>query len=230
MADSTFRDLIVVQAGPGSGKSAFTLRLANELMERGFFPIVVRFRDLRLATFPEIGQLIDDAIRIGHTDDDSPPGEGIVASVLKTEHELGAAKLCRAVFILDGWDEVSLTGNVSYQAQLREWLPRLRQYFIDRRGTPPVRVVLTGRPSAEVGQSGVLHKMTPIFTLRPRQDARHPALHRRPRGSVRPLQVAMARVSTTSRLGALAPWHFEAIKRTRDGLSPARKKQAGPPV
>lgn len=167
IVDPNFRDLIVVQAGPGSGKSAFTLRLANRLMDDGFTPILVRFRDLRLATFPDVGELIDDAIRIGHADDDSPiPSDPVVAEVLRTTHKVGEATLCRAVFILDGWDEVSLTGNVVYQAQLQKWLPKLREYFTNRRGDA-VRVVLTGRPSAEVGQSGVLHKTTPVLTMRP---------------------------------------------------------------
>lgn len=164
-ADPTFRDLVVVQAGPGSGKSAFTLHLAHRLAAEGFMPVVVRFRDLRLATFPDVGELIDDAIRIGDSDDDSPhPGQPIVRELLAKTHVFRGTRLCKAVFVLDGWDEVSLTGNVSYQAQLREWLPRLREYF--GRRTPAVRVLLTGRPSAEVGLSGVLHRDTPVLTMR----------------------------------------------------------------
>jgi hypothetical protein len=169
LENKDFRDLIVVQAVPGSGKSAFALRIANELLKQGFFPIKVRFRDLRLATFPDVGELIDDAIRIGDSDDDSPNANApIVKELLGHEHEFHGFKQCKTVFIIDGWDEVSLTGNVSYQAQLKEWLPKLRQYFIDRRGAP-VRVILTGRPSAEVGSSGVLHKTTPVLTMRPIQ-------------------------------------------------------------
>jgi Pentapeptide repeats (8 copies)/TIR domain len=166
VADSKFHDLIVVQAGPGSGKSAFTWRIANALLDEGFWPVLVRFRDLRLATFPDIGELLDDAIRIGGTDDDSPHAQtSIVAWLRKQTHEFRGTRMCKAVFILDGWDEVSLTGNISYQAQLREWLPRLREYFAQR--TPLVRVLLTGRPSSEVGTSGVLHKQTPVLTMRP---------------------------------------------------------------
>lgn len=167
MADPAFKDLIVVQAGPGSGKSAFTLRIANELMAQGFLPILVRFRDLRLATFADVGELIDDAIRVGASDEDSPQASApIVAHVLGLDHTFRGTRLCKAVFILDGWDEVSLTGNVTYQAQLKDWLPRLREYFLGRRGAP-VRLLLTGRPSAEVGGSGVLHKATPVLTMRP---------------------------------------------------------------
>jgi uncharacterized protein YjbI with pentapeptide repeats len=166
IGDATFRDLIVVQAGPGSGKSAFTLRIANELLNQGFWPVLARFRDLRLATFPDVGELIDDAIRIGGSDDASPHVEvGMVGALRSRTHEYRGTKLCKAVVILDGWDEVSLTGNISYQSQLRDWLPRLRQYFEQR--TPIVRVLLTGRPSSEVGTSGVLHKHTPVLTMRP---------------------------------------------------------------
>ena len=167
MADPAFKDLIVVQAGPGSGKSAFTLRIADELMAQGFLPILVRFRDLRLATFADVGELIDDAIRVGASDEESPQASAsIVAHVLGLDHTFRGTRLCKAVFILDGWDEVSLTGNVTYQAQLKDWLPRLREYFLGRRGAP-VRLLLTGRPSAEVGGSGVLHKTTPVLTMRP---------------------------------------------------------------
>jgi hypothetical protein len=50
LAEPTFRDLIVVQGPPGCGKSAFTLRLANELLSLTLHPILVRFRDFRLST------------------------------------------------------------------------------------------------------------------------------------------------------------------------------------
>jgi hypothetical protein len=50
-ADPKFRDLVVVQGPPGCGKSAFTLRIANELLAQGKRPILVRFRDFRLTTF-----------------------------------------------------------------------------------------------------------------------------------------------------------------------------------
>ncbi|MGK0439137.1 MAG: hypothetical protein ACJATK_002095 [Paracoccaceae bacterium] len=54
LADPDFNELITVQAGPGAGKSAFTLRLAHELMQQGLQPILVRFRDLRLNNFSDL--------------------------------------------------------------------------------------------------------------------------------------------------------------------------------
>lgn len=168
LADRSNTEAIVVQAGPGSGKSAFTLRMATHLMDLGFAPIVVRFRDLRLSLSTSIEEVIADAIRIGGAEEEWPDAPAsFVQDLLTEKHSLNGVALCRAVFVLDGWDEVSLTGNVSYQAQLREWLPRLRDYFWLRPRATPVRVILTGRPSSEVGESGVLQRTTRVLTIRP---------------------------------------------------------------
>ncbi|MGY3037853.1 hypothetical protein ACVIIV_007023 [Bradyrhizobium sp. USDA 4354] len=166
-SDPKFKELIVVQGPPGCGKSAFTLRLANELLTRGLRPILVRFRDFRLTTFDSANELIEDALRIGPVDEEPPrPGQSIITSdALSRVFKLGKAQISQLVFILDGWDEVSLTGNTSYQAQLQTWLPRIREYFIGRPGTS-VRLILTGRPSAEVRSSGILKPNTPVLTVR----------------------------------------------------------------
>jgi hypothetical protein len=167
MGDPDFKDLIVIQAGPGAGKSAFTLRLANELIAKQLQPILVRFRDLRLSQFSNAGELLDDAIRIGFSDEESPhPEYEIISDLIEKRVSFGNASICNTVIILDGWDEVSLTGNESLKAQLTTWLPKLRGYFTDKRGTK-VRVILTGRPSREVSQSGVLRKATHVLTMRP---------------------------------------------------------------
>jgi predicted AAA+ superfamily ATPase len=65
MGDPAFRDIIVVQGPPGCGKSAFALRLANELLSLGMQPILARFRDFRLTTFDRADDLVEDALRIG---------------------------------------------------------------------------------------------------------------------------------------------------------------------
>jgi hypothetical protein len=167
IGDPEFGDVIVIQAGPGAGKSAFTLRLANELIKEQLQPILVRFRDLRLANFSEVGELLDDALRIGFSDEQSPhPKTDIIKEQLEESLQFREATICKTLIILDGWDEVSLTGNESFKAQLATWLPKLRQYLTDRRG-PKIRLILTGRPSSEVSHSGVLHRATQVLTMRP---------------------------------------------------------------
>ena len=43
-----FNDAIVIQGGPGAGKSAFTLKLSDELLRLGLLPIRIRLRNLRI--------------------------------------------------------------------------------------------------------------------------------------------------------------------------------------
>ncbi|WP_281558122.1 pentapeptide repeat-containing protein [Thalassomonas sp. RHCl1] len=166
MGNSDFSDLITIQAGPGAGKSAFTYRLASKLIDEGLQPIIIKFKDLRLSSFSTVDELLDDAIRIGFADEDSPnPDSEIINTLLEERIKFQQAEICKTVIILDGWDEVSLTGNVSFKAQLSTWLPKIRDYFIKKRGVK-MRLVLTGRPSNEVSHSGVLRKTTPILTMR----------------------------------------------------------------
>ena len=166
MGNPDFSDLIAIQAGPGAGKSAFTLKLTSALIDEGLQPILVKFRDLRLGSFSSVDELLDDAIRIGFSDEEFPnPDSGIICNLLKERTQFRQAGICKTVIILDGWDEVSLTGNESFKAQLSTWLPKIRDYFINKRGVK-VRMVLTGRPSGEVSHSGVLRKTTPLLTMR----------------------------------------------------------------
>ncbi len=165
--DKSFREPIVIQGPPGCGKSSFTQRIANELLDNGLKPVHVRFRDFRLAQFQRAEELIEDALRIGPVDEEPPrPKDPILDDdLLNRTAKIGDATSSEIVFILDGWDEVSLSGNTSYQAQLVTWLPRIRQYASERPGSP-VRLILTGRPSAEVKDSGILTQGTPVLTIR----------------------------------------------------------------
>ena len=167
ISDPDFRELIIVQGTPGCGKSAFTLRLANVLVATGLRPILIRFRDLRLSTFDRVDELLEDALRIGPVNEEPPrPTQQIITkNALNRTAKMNGAEIGELVFILDGWDEVSLTGSASYQAQLEKWLPRIREFFVERPGHP-VRVVMTGRPSAHVRSSGILKRPTQILTLR----------------------------------------------------------------
>ena len=79
------------------------------------------------------------------------PTDNIITDDLlnRTAKKIGTATPSEIVFVLDGWDEVSLTGNTSYQAQLVTWLPRFRQYIADRPGSPAAASPLadTSRPT-----------------------------------------------------------------------------------
>ena len=163
--DKNLREPIVVQGPPGSGKSAFTLRLSNELLDAGLKPVLVRFRDLRLATFQNAGELIEDGLRIGPADEEPLRSPDPIISPARLDRKAQDLDIAETVFILDGWDEVSLTGNASYQAQLTTWLPKIREFITGRSGTQ-VRLVITGRPSAEVRASGFLRAATPVLTVR----------------------------------------------------------------
>jgi thymidylate kinase len=166
--DPDLREPIVVQGPAGSGKSAFCLHLANRLADEGLVPVLVRFRDLRLSTYDGVDELLEDAVRVAPVGEHPPPPAEALFSPERLSDTVcfRDADICRTVVILDGWDEVTLTGSVQFRNQIEEWLPRLRQRFTDRPG-PPVRLLLTGRPSTAVDRSGLLRRKTSVLTIRP---------------------------------------------------------------
>ena len=166
--DPQYRDAIVVQGPAGAGKSSFCLNLAHELIKRNLHPLMVRFRDMRLSMFDRVDELLTDACRIG-PDEESPPvplSKLIDEEDWRDRQNLGDAEICRTVLILDGWDEVTIGGNTGYQAQLSSWLPKIREFVLQHPG-PPLRLIVTGRPSLEVRESGFLERDTRVLTIRP---------------------------------------------------------------
>ena len=170
ISNPSFNEPIIVQGPAGAGKSAFTLCLANELIDQGLEPLLIRFRDLRLALHDRVDELLVDGIRVGPVQEqhEAPaPDPGLLSETrLRRKIRFRDYTISRTVVILDGWDEVSLASSAGYQAQLSTWLPRIRQFFVNRTG-PAVRVVVTGRPSIEVKDSGFLFRRTPVLTLQP---------------------------------------------------------------
>lgn len=165
--DPTLEEPVVVQGPAGSGKSAFCLHLANRLVAEGMTPVLVRVRDLRLATYDNVDELLQDAVRVAPKGERPPPPSGPLfgPAQLAETTAFGDATISRVVLILDGWDEVALTGSTRFRNRVEELLTRVRERFSDHQGKT-IRVLLTGRPSVDIHRSGLLRRQTPILTVR----------------------------------------------------------------
>jgi uncharacterized protein YjbI with pentapeptide repeats len=171
MRAPAFRDAIVIQGVAGAGKSTFTLKLCDVLADHGLSPVRVRLRDLR--TDLPVLDAIAEAVTFCQPGEQPPIGlaphrlsifDG--GSALDDLVSYGDAQISRIVLILDGWDEIQ-TGSAGLHAQIEGTLREVRQQFLNRPNRPPVRVVLTGRPSDAVRQSRFIQDDTRIFTIRP---------------------------------------------------------------
>ena len=164
-----FKDAIVVQGVAGSGKSAFTLKLANRLLDEGLHPVRVRVKDLRRFE-DDVYQALSEAILVqdpGTVARFQRPGSALLdGRVFDTGIDFGQAHIASTVLILDGWDELTIAGSQSFRDRLKDLLPRLRDRLLRRPGQLPIRVILTGRPSPDLEGSSFLLDDTPIFTLR----------------------------------------------------------------
>jgi uncharacterized protein YjbI with pentapeptide repeats len=172
LSDPKFNDAIVIQGIAGSGKSAFTLWLAAELNRLGLRPIRILLRDVRLDRTRPVAEALSEAIRY---DDESrrgmpsyprPDDAFSGGAIFKERVRFGQATICPYVLILDGWDEISISVSEGFKVRLDRMLEQLRSEFLLPRDVR-VRVVLTGRPSADVASSSFLRKATPVLTVRP---------------------------------------------------------------
>ncbi len=173
IGDKDFREAIVIQGSAGSGKSAFTLRLAVELLRQGLYPIRIRFRDLMLQ-FVNIEDVLPEAIRFWDVDErlgelpKARPDELFLGmSIFDSSVNFGNTKISQWVLILDGWDEVSIAAQKGFAVRVNEILTQIYDRFISRVNRPRVRVILTGRPSDAVLSSSFIKKHTKLLTIRP---------------------------------------------------------------
>jgi uncharacterized protein YjbI with pentapeptide repeats len=171
IAQSELREPIVIQAIAGAGKSSFTVRLCAELLKRRLRPIRIRLKNLRFdkhvsEALPQAVELSDEV----RSPDGIPPTPKNLFRQGKIFDENGFGaydKVSRYVLILDGWDEISLS-NESFKRRIERMLEQLRAEYIDNPSRPyPVRVIITGRPSEDVNESGFLRDKTPFLTIRP---------------------------------------------------------------
>lgn len=163
IADPQFNDAIVVQGVAGSGKSAFTLKLCAALRDEGLRPIRIRMRDLSLD--PRMPLLEDVAQALvqnsGDEDFDRDNGSRPAAAEIDLSHLLeesvpfGQAIIAPHVFILDGWDEISISSSEGFRIRTEKTLDAIRRQMLSGR-THRVRVILTGRPSEDVNEAKFL--------------------------------------------------------------------------
>ncbi|KJR42644.1 hypothetical protein MCHI_001449 [Candidatus Magnetoovum chiemensis] len=160
--DPTFNEMIVIQGVAGSGKSSFTLRLCMELARKGINTIRIR---LKLMDFDKLDPKIHTAISRSI----EPPKiakENLIINDLFEEKMPNKEEVCPYVLIFDGWDEITIGASEGFKQRVEKILNRIRNQFIERRNIP-VRVIITGRPSEDVFQAGILKNDTPILTIRP---------------------------------------------------------------
>lgn len=165
-----FNEPIVIQGVAGAGKSSFTLRLCSELWAKGFQPIRIRLKRLRLSDslYDAMNRAIElaDEAQVLDLPIDRPDDMLMKGDVFKTPYG-GDSAICRYLVILDGWDELDLSDSVSFRDKVGEMLREVRRVFLDPQRKPRVRVIVTGRPSPDVTDSKFLNNDTPVLTMRP---------------------------------------------------------------
>jgi uncharacterized protein YjbI with pentapeptide repeats/GTPase SAR1 family protein len=169
IADPKSKEVIVIQGIAGAGKSSFTLRLCQELLEKGLRPIRIRLRDLRFDQ--HISEALPEAVKLSdgtHGVDypvTNPEDLFLSGNIFRQDTMLKGTRICRYVLILDGWDEITLGSGQGFKERVEKMLEQVRSEYLSR--DLPVRVILTGRPSREVEESKFLREKTTVLTIRP---------------------------------------------------------------
>jgi GTPase SAR1 family protein len=152
---------IIIQGIAGSGKSSFTLRLCHELLEQGLSPICIRIGEL---TFTNIRDALPKAVRFSAEDTEKRDGNLFLNDAIFDEKGEGEFEhISKYVLILDGWDEISQSDE-GFKKKVARMLEQLNEFYLSRRG-PRVRVILTGRPSVDIGDTNCLREKSPFLTL-----------------------------------------------------------------
>jgi hypothetical protein len=162
----------MIQGVAGTGKSSFTLYLCTKLLEAGLWPIRIQIKRLNASPTLSIIDAITQAIELKDDDDCSTnalicPENLFLEKFLRRSTVFKGAKICPYVLIFDGWDEIKISSNSELKSQISGLLEKIRNEFLSEKYPYPIRVILTGRPSDVVSDSGFLRKNTPILTIRP---------------------------------------------------------------
>lgn len=165
--DKNLSEAIIIQGVAGAGKSSFTLKLCDELLRRRLHPIRVRIKDL------SFDKHIKDSLpqAVTFTDEDYPEAEPPAFDNLFLDESIFKEKgvgryehICKYVIILDGWDEISLSEE-GFKTKVARMLDQINDHYLKQR-SPRIRVILTGRPSSDIGDTKALREKTPFLTIR----------------------------------------------------------------
>lgn len=174
ITDPKYDEPIVIQGTAGSGKSSLTLHLCDHLLSLNLVPILIRLRDLHLGTGIATTDALKNAIRLKikdfGPDQPTPPRVDDLfdrKTIWDDPRKFEQITLCRYVLILDGWDELSITSESSFKNRAEHLLTEVRRIFIDQ--PLPIRLIVTGRPSRAIAETGFLKEKTCVLTLRPLQ-------------------------------------------------------------
>jgi GTPase SAR1 family protein len=152
---------IIIQGIAGSGKSSFTLRLCNELLEKGLSPICIRIGELTFDT--HIKDALPKAVRFSAEDTERDDNLFLNDEIFAEKGTGEFEHISKYVLILDGWDEISQSDE-GFKKKVAKMLDELNAtYLMNKR--PRVRVILTGRPSVDIGNTNSLREKSPFLNL-----------------------------------------------------------------